>query len=133
MISESHSQTTSDRRVELAVGSVIVIPHTTGRSNREDSDGDDQSIRPKSSEYEIVQSQQTCFTVISDRCEQIGSIDCEGCGREQVDHTDETACPHADQDCRQDDGEEHDLADSDDELPSNFAHGDCQSNTAAAT
>ncbi len=43
---------------------MVVVPLTTSRSNSEDSDCDDESIRPKSSEDEVIQSQQTGLTVV---------------------------------------------------------------------
>lgn len=59
---------------------MVVVPLTTSRSNSEDSDCDDESIRPKSSEDEVIQSQQTGLTIVGNRGEEVSSIDGKGCG-----------------------------------------------------
>ncbi len=63
MITESHSDASSDRRVELTVGSMVVVPHAAGRGDGENADSLDQGVGPKSTENEIVESNETGFGV----------------------------------------------------------------------
>jgi len=56
MVSKSHFKTASDWRVKLTVGSVIVVPHATGRGDDEDANSLDNGVRPESAENKEIKS-----------------------------------------------------------------------------
>lgn len=96
VVAESHLGATGNWGVQLAVGTVIVVPHAAGRGDGEDADSLDQGVGPQGSEDEEVKPEQAGLSVALDRCEDVAWEDYEIGRREQVYHTDEAGCPHPD-------------------------------------
>lgn len=121
MVPENHPVASQNRRAELLSRPMGVVPHTARAGDHKDTHRLEKSIGPKSCKDKIVERQQGRLSVVSDGREDLTvGVDERG-STDQVDHDHEGKGPEGSDQEGLENGNQHDLTDSSDELSRSVA------------
>jgi hypothetical protein len=111
---------------------MIIVPHGTGTCNNEYANGLNKRVDPKSCEDKIVEHSKMIISPTGNRCEYIISTYNEARSTYQSDHYNYASNPIAKKNGSHEYWNQYDLTNLRNELSSNAAYGNCQSDSAAA-